>query len=52
MRLFRRILGALTLAVIGAIGLRLRGRGGTPPQRGGWQPIDLASSSRDRAVDP
>ena len=40
-RLLRRALAALTLAGVIAAALRLRGRGGTPPQHGGWQPVDL-----------
>lgn len=39
-RLIRRALAAIGLAVAIAGALRLRGRGGTPPQHGGWQPID------------
>lgn len=41
MRLLRRALVALFLAVSIAGALRLRGRGGTPPQHGGWQPVEL-----------
>lgn len=40
MRLLRRALGALGLAALFAAAARLRGKGGTPPQHGGWQPID------------
>jgi hypothetical protein len=40
-KLIRRALAALGLAAAIASALRLRGRGGTPPQHGGWQPIDL-----------
>jgi hypothetical protein len=40
-KLLRRALVALSLAGAIAGALRLRGRGGTPPQHGGWQPIDL-----------
>ena len=41
MKLLRRAMVALSLAGIIAGALRVRGRGGTPPQHGGWQPIDL-----------
>ncbi len=41
MRLIRRALAALGLAAALASALRLRGRGGTPPQHGGWQPVEL-----------
>lgn len=40
-KLIRRALGAIALAATVASALRLRGRGGTPPQHGGWQPIEL-----------
>ena len=40
-RLIRRALTAIGLAAAIASALRLRGRGGTPPHHGGWQPIDL-----------
>jgi len=40
--LLRRALVALTMAVAIAGFLRARGRGGgTPPQHGGWQPVEL-----------
>ena len=29
----------MAAAIAGA--LRVRGRGGTPPQHGGWQPVEL-----------
>jgi hypothetical protein len=41
MKILRRALVALGLAGLIASALRLRGRGGTPPQHGGWQPIDI-----------
>ncbi len=41
MRLLRRALVALTMAGAIAAALRLRGRGGTPPQHGGWQPVEF-----------
>jgi hypothetical protein len=37
--MIRRALVALGLAGIFAAVLRLRGAGGTPPQRGGWQEL-------------
>jgi hypothetical protein len=40
-KLLRRALVALSMAGVIAGALRLRGRGGTPPQHGGWQPIEL-----------
>jgi hypothetical protein len=40
-KLLRRALVALSVAGIIAGAMRVRGRGGTPPQHGGWQPIDL-----------
>ena len=40
-KLIRRALTAVGLAVGIAGALRLRGKGGTPPQHGGWQPIEL-----------
>jgi len=40
-KLLRRALSALFLAGAIAAALRLRGRGGTPPQHGGWQPVEL-----------
>ena len=41
MKLLRRILGALSLAMLAAAGVRLGGQGGTPPQHGGWRPLEL-----------
>jgi len=40
-KLLRRAFAALGLAGVIASALRVRGRGGTPPQHGGWQPIDV-----------
>jgi hypothetical protein len=37
--MIRRALVALGLAGVFAAVLRLRGSGGTPPQRGGWQEL-------------
>lgn len=56
MRLLRRALGALGLAALFAAAARLRGKGGTPPQHGGWQPIDpdgtLADESSAHSAAP
>jgi hypothetical protein len=41
MKLLRRALVALSLAGAIAAALRVRGRGGTPPQHGGWQPVEF-----------
>lgn len=41
MKLFRRILAALSMAGIAAVGVRLTGPGGAPPQHGGWRPLEL-----------
>jgi alpha-beta hydrolase superfamily lysophospholipase len=38
---FRRALLALSFAGVVAIAIRLRGSGGTPPQRGGWRELPL-----------
>jgi len=40
-KLFRRALGALAVAGVIAAALRLRGRGGVPPQTGGWQELPV-----------
>jgi hypothetical protein len=50
--LIRRALVALGVAGLIASVLRLRGSGGTPPQRGGWRELtsdDLASPGADPA---
>jgi hypothetical protein len=39
--MLRRALLALSLASVLAGGLRLRGKGGVPPQEGGWTEIKL-----------
>lgn len=44
MKLVRRVLAALAMAGIAAVGIRLGGSGGSPPQRGGWRPLDLPPS--------
>ena len=40
-KILRRALFALWLAGVIAGAMRVRGRGGVPPQHGGWQPIDV-----------
>ncbi|MGI9644413.1 MAG: hypothetical protein ACR2O6_03795 [Ilumatobacteraceae bacterium] len=40
-KLLRSALGAFAVAVAIAAILRVRGTGGTPPQHGGWRPLDL-----------
>jgi hypothetical protein len=40
-KLLRRILAAVLLAAAIAGSLRLRGTGGTPPQRGGWRQLQF-----------
>ncbi len=44
MKLLRRALLALSLASILAGGLRLRGKGGVPPQQGGWRELRVPRS--------
>jgi hypothetical protein len=43
-KILRRALFALWLAAVIAAAMRLRGRGGVPPQHGGWQPIDVGET--------
>ena len=45
MKVLRRALLALTAAVVIAAVLRVRGRGGVPPQEGGWQELPLVDPS-------
>jgi hypothetical protein len=40
-KLLRRIAAALVLSSIAAAGLRLRGKGGIPPQQGGWTEVSV-----------
>jgi hypothetical protein len=40
-RVLRRALLALTMAALAAAAIRVRGRGGVPPQSGGWQELPL-----------
>jgi hypothetical protein len=46
MKLLRRALTALALAAVIAGAIRLRGSGGTPPQRGGWRQLDVPPGRR------
>lgn len=41
MKLVRRILAALIMTATAAAAIRVKGRGGTPPQHGGWRPLEL-----------
>ncbi|MEM8746558.1 MAG: hypothetical protein AAF945_13935 [Actinomycetota bacterium] len=41
MKLIRRILSAILITAGIAGVVRVRGTGGTPPQHGGWRPLDL-----------
>ena len=45
MKLIRRALSAVALAVAVTAALRVRGSGGTPPQHGGWRPLELPDRS-------
>jgi hypothetical protein len=40
-KLLRRALYALSLGTLIAAALRLRGKGGVPPQQGGWKELDV-----------
>lgn len=51
-RLFRRIIAALIMAGVAAGGIRVRGRGGTPPQHGGWRPIRIGDVTAGRTDGP
>ena len=44
MKLLRRALMALSMAGMIAGALRIRGKGGTPPQNGGWRELPLDQS--------
>ena len=45
MKFLRRAFSALALAATFATVFRVRGTGGTPPQRGGWRPLPLPPES-------
>lgn len=38
-RTFRRAVVALSVAALGAVVFRVRGRGGVPSQHGGWREV-------------
>lgn len=44
-RLVRRTVMALGITAVIAVVVRLRGTGGTPPQRGGWREISTEDLS-------
>ena len=41
MKFVRRVLSAVVLGALMAAIFRVRGSGGTPPQHGGWKPLEL-----------
>jgi hypothetical protein len=41
MKFLRRTFSAIVLMALIAGAIRLRGSGGTPPQHGGWRPLEL-----------
>ena len=41
MKILRGAIAAVLFAGALAAALRVRGTGGTPPQHGGWRPLDL-----------
>jgi hypothetical protein len=45
-KVLRRVLGAMTIAAAVAGVLRVRGKGGTPPQHGGWLQLELPPEGR------
>ena len=45
-KVLRRVLGALAIAAAVAGALRVRGKGGTPPQHGGWRQLELPPEGR------
>jgi hypothetical protein len=46
MRLLRRIFAVLIMAGAAAAAIRVKGKGGTPPQHGGWRPLELPGQRR------
>ncbi|MDA0371785.1 MAG: hypothetical protein O3C62_01190 [Actinomycetota bacterium] len=44
MKMLRRAFAAMSLAGLIAAALRVRGRGGVPPQRGGWRELSRPQS--------
>ena len=41
MKFLRRVVSAVVVGAVVAAGIRVRGSGGTPPQHGGWRPLDI-----------
>lgn len=41
MKFLRRVISAVLLGAAMAATIRVRGSGGTPPQHGGWRPLDV-----------
>jgi hypothetical protein len=41
MKFLRRAFSAIFMRVLAAAVLRVKGTGGTPPQHGGWRPLEL-----------
>lgn len=41
-KVLRRIIAALVMTGAAAAAIRVKGRGGIPPQHGGWRPISIA----------
>ena len=46
MKLLRRIFAVLLMAGAAAAAIRVKGKGGTPPQHGGWRPLELPDRPR------
>ncbi|MEY3494055.1 MAG: hypothetical protein RL413_1473 [Actinomycetota bacterium] len=44
MKMLRRAMAALSFAGIIAAAIRVRGRGGVPPERGGWRELSRPRS--------
>ena len=44
MKMLRRAIAAMSVAGLIAATLRVRGRGGVPPQRGGWRELSRPRS--------
>jgi hypothetical protein len=41
MKFLRRAISAIVLMGVAAALIRVRGSGGTPPQHGGWRPLEV-----------
>jgi hypothetical protein len=46
MKLLRRVFAVLLMAGAAAAAIRVKGRGGTPPEHGGWRPLELPDNTR------